>query len=681
MGIAELRAIALFIAAFLNSIFTLLIWFKGKSKEAYYLGWMAFFSALYGFTWWAMFFFDNNKLFWSRTTWSAVFIVSANIIFIYYLTGRVKFFKLKIIIWYGLATAIMIIALATPYIIPVVSSQYPFIIQESAGPLNQIARIFPVVALLLGIYYLFVFHNESQGHKKLQLKYFISGLTIYVVGGLIFGGILPFFFPDKFFSYLDAPVYFSVVWLSMATYAMIKKELFEIKIILTELLASLIGLILFVQIFLMANWQAKIIELIIFAAYCFIGYLLIKATYWEIKKEEEAERLAGQLSDLNENLENKVEKKTKQLRDSINKIEEERNKTMAIIANFTDPIIVLDSNNKISMINPAAYRVFSLKESDLGKKIITDGRFGMADFKPIIKKDFKINQIGENNGKQAFAQEEIIFEEKGQELVYKVITAKVLDADKETLGTMKIFYDLTREKMIDRLKSEFISVAAHQLRTPLSAIKWIIGMILHGDAGQLNLEQQELLGKGYISNERIIRLVNDLLHVSHIEEGKFGFDFKKTDFQEVLDVALANVEALAVKNHQQLVVNKSENLPKIYLDKDRLVMVMQNLLSNAINYSPPNSKVEINIQADKANLEVKVIDHGVGIPEKDQPKLFSKFFRAANVVKMETEGSGLGLFIVKNIIIKHNGQISLKSQEGKGTEITFSLPIKKPANL
>ncbi|MDP2709325.1 MAG: ATP-binding protein [bacterium] len=680
MDLAQLRPIALFAAAFLNLVFTFLIWLKTKSEEAYYLGWLAFFSAVYGLSWWAFFFFESNKLFWARATWVGVFIISANMIFVYCLTGRTGYFKTKVTFWYGLAALIFIVSMATPYVIPEVSSQYPFIMAQSAGPLNQLLRIFPIAGLIYALYYLILSHGESRGYRRLQIKYFITGLLTYLLGGLLFAGLLPFFFPERFFSYLDVPVYFSVIWLSLATYAIIKKELFDIKIILTELLVSLIGLILFVQIFLMKSRQEKIVELIIFLLFCFIAYLLIRATYREISKEREAENLALDLSYLNKNLEKKVREKTRQLRRSLEEIKDEQGKTLAIVANFTDPLIVLDKNNKISLVNPAAAKIFSLTKSDLGKKISTDNKFSVANFRTVIKKEFKINEIEGGESAALYAQEEIVVADRGQDFVYKIITAKILGADREILGTMKMFYDLTREKTIDRMKSEFISVAAHQLRTPLSAIKWVIRMILDGDAGQLNLEQQELLNKGYISNERIIRLVNDLLNVSRIEEGKFGFDFMKTDFNEVLDVSLANVEELVKKNRQKLIIKKPDSLPPVYLDKERMVMVMQNLLSNAIKYSPPKSRVEIIIEADEKNIEVKIIDHGAGIPEQDQSKLFTKFFRAANVIKMETEGTGLGLFIVKNIIAKHNGRVSVSSKEGRGTEVSFSLPLNQPVN-
>ena len=406
-------------------------------------------------------------------------------------------------------------------------------------------------------------------------------------------------------------------------------------------------------------------------------------------------RLEEKVKEKTEELQKKIEelKKVKisllnileDVKEAREKAEEEKNKTLAIIANFIDPIIVLDKDYKISMINPAATRVFGLSGIDLGRQVSTDNKFSMSNFKSIIKKDYEIKQISEDTKAQVFMAEEITLKDTSlKEIVpgatYKVITAKVLSVDNKQFGIMKIFYDTTREKAIDKMKSEFISIAAHQLRTPLSAIKWVIKMILDGDAGKLTIEQQELLNKGYLSNEKIIRLVNDLLNVSRIEEGKFGFNFKKIDFQEVLDAAISNVESLAAKNHQELMIKKPSKFPKIFLDKERMVMVMQNLLSNAVKYTPEYGKIQLIIKVDKQNLHVKINDQGVGIPAEDQPKLFSKFFRAANVVKLETEGTGLGLFMVKNIIEKHNGRVSLKSEEGRGTEVAFYIPINRIVN-
>ncbi|MFA6353641.1 MAG: ATP-binding protein [Candidatus Paceibacterota bacterium] len=409
-----------------------------------------------------------------------------------------------------------------------------------------------------------------------------------------------------------------------------------------------------VSTLLRKNQQGEIIGFFI----SFFDLTSFKESEGKLQKSQKA--LLNMLEDVNE------EKK---------KAETEKEKTMALVSSFSTPIIFLNNYHKLALFNSSAKEILNISDNDLGIEILDSNNFSLNNFANIIHNKFSVEKlIEESDGTKL---EEAIVTYNNEERVYKVVTSKVLDKNLNYLGLMKIFYDTTREKAIDKMKSEFISIAAHQLRTPLSAIKWIIKMILDGDMGKLNAEQQELLNKGYQSNERIILLVNDLLNVSRIEEGRFGFNFEKTDFQEILNVAVSNVDSLVTQNHQELNVEIPTGLPKISLDKERMVMVMQNLLSNAIKYTPEYGKIQIIIEIDKQYLNVKIKDQGVGIPKEDQPKMFSKFFRASNAIKMKTEGSGLGLFLVKNIIEKHNGTISLKSEEGKGTEVSFTLPINK----
>ncbi|OGF26415.1 hypothetical protein A2331_05785 [Candidatus Falkowbacteria bacterium RIFOXYB2_FULL_34_18] len=355
---------------------------------------------------------------------------------------------------------------------------------------------------------------------------------------------------------------------------------------------------------------------------------------------------------------------------------EERNKTSAVIANFIDPILVIDAENKLSLFNPAAEEIFGIIRSDLGKKIDGKDNYSMNNFVDIIEQDYEVRShkiIKSNNPNE----EEVLVNFGTQELTYKVITAPVIDNMKRKLGIMKIFYNLTREKMIDKLKSEFISIAAHQLRTPLSAIKWVIKMVLDGDVGKLNSEQEKLLFKGYQSNERIIGLVNDMLNVSRIEEGRFGYSFKQDNFEDALQDTIDNLETRIKNKSIKFIINKPAKIPLVYMDRQKMGLVLQNLLENAVKYTPEFGKIEIFFEVGIHFLKIKIKDNGVGIPKEDQKKLFSKFFRADNVIRMQTEGSGLGLFIVKNVIEKHGGEITFESKEGVGTTFIFTLPINK----
>lgn len=419
-----------------------------------------------------------------------------------------------------------------------------------------------------------------------------------------------------------------------------------------------------------------------------LGVEVEKRTHELVEMDRIAQLLVKrdlEITNANSKLDKKIqelEESKKSLMKALNDVEsarqrsdEERDKNLAIISNLTDPILVLDKNDSISLYNTAAEKTLGLIYTDIGKKVSSLNGYSLENFKEFIRRDFTFKKI-EQEGAPESAFEEMAIKLQDSETNFKVMTAKITAKNQDNLGVMKMFYDLTREKMIDRMKSEFISIAAHQLRTPLSAIKWIIKMVYDGDAGELNPEQKELLYKGYQSNERIIGLVNDLLNVSRIEEGKFGYNFTDSDLQDVLNMLVENYEKLIAKNHLKFTINKPDKLPKIYMDKERIGLVMQNLLENSIKYTPPLGHIEINIELpDNKMVKICIKDNGVGIPAKDQQKLFSKFFRAENVIRMETEGTGLGLFIAKNIINKHGGKIYVKSQEGMGTEIGFTMPL------
>lgn len=241
----------------------------------------------------------------------------------------------------------------------------------------------------------------------------------------------------------------------------------------------------------------------------------------------------------------------------------------------------------------------------------------------------------------------------------------------------KLADELKRAKEIDRLKSEFISTAAHQLRTPLSAVKWTLKMLVDGDFGTLNSEQKTFLMQGYQSNERMIDLVNDLLDVARIEEGRFGFNFSFIQLEDLIDNIVQDfTHRIEEKKIKFKFIKPDEKLPKVRVDPSRIRLVIQNLIDNAIKYTPEVGEVTVLIKYSKLNIEFSVKDSGIGIPANQINRLFTKFFRSDNALKMQTEGSGLGLFIVKNIVEKHGGKIWVESKENKGSTFAFSLPVQ-----
>jgi len=349
------------------------------------------------------------------------------------------------------------------------------------------------------------------------------------------------------------------------------------------------------------------------------------------------------------------------------KREEEESKIRSIIASLVDGLIVFDKEEKIILINPEAENILGLKEKQVfGKKIDQ-----LLDFPNLIKLYHVLGKKIEWTGQKY----ELILEKLIKR--YFQVSVVPLAVVGEKIGLMVILHDITRGKEVERLKTEFVSIAAHQLRTPLSAIKWSLSMILDGDAGKVSLGQIEFLEKAYQSNERMIFLINDLLNVARIEEGRFIYDLSLQSIEKIIEKSIDNLKELSNKKEVELVFKKpKESLPKIKIDKKNIEFVIQNLLDNAIRFNKPGGKVTISVKCDKINIEVMVEDTGVGIPYLQQNRIFSKFFRADNVIKLDVEGTGLGLFICKNIIEAHSGKIWFESKKDKGTIFLFSLPIK-----
>jgi len=351
--------------------------------------------------------------------------------------------------------------------------------------------------------------------------------------------------------------------------------------------------------------------------------------------------------------------------------EEEKEKTRVIISNFSDGLIVLDRFHRLILVNPQAEKLFGFLQKDLvGKhlgELVSEGSIG------------KVLELVVKKGLEApFSREEL--ELPGEHTLE--ITSIIMEMGPGEIGHLIILHDVSREKIVERLKTEFVSIAAHQLRTPLSAIKWTLRMLLDGDLGEVTNEQKDFLEKTYKSNERMIGLVNSLLNVTRIEEGRFLYRPIAIDLIKIVETAIESLqEKIKRKQVNFKFVKPTEKLPKLIADAEKLKLAIQNLIDNAVSYTLPGKKVEVIIKAvvrkkgDVIRVEIK--DEGVGIPKNQQSRVFTKFFRGANVVRLETVGSGLGLFIAKNIIEAHGGEISFKSKLAKGTTFSFTLPIKK----
>ncbi len=237
---------------------------------------------------------------------------------------------------------------------------------------------------------------------------------------------------------------------------------------------------------------------------------------------------------------------------------------------------------------------------------------------------------------------------------------------------------------LEKAKSKFISVSTHQMRTPLSAIKWTLNMMLSRQLGDINEEQEEFLQKGFDSTQRLIGIVNNLMHVGDVQNNPEEFNWHSVDLVELIKKVMTEFEnQTSGKDIDLKFIQPKNKVPPVEADIDKLKIVLENLLDNAIKYSPSGKRVTIRLSDDRMNtahgsLEVSVEDEGIGIPEKEQKKIAHKFFRASNAVNAEPDGSGIGLYICKDLIEKHGGTMWFKSAEGEGTTFYFTIPLQKP---
>ncbi len=384
----------------------------------------------------------------------------------------------------------------------------------------------------------------------------------------------------------------------------------------------------------------------------------------EVKMLEE---LAGDLAYSIVSIRNKAEKEKAYV--SLGKTAEELSQFKFAVDNASDHIIITDPKGTITYANKGMENITGYSRQEvIGKNPRIWGGQMPKEFYAKMWHTLSVE-------KKPFVAEIRNKRKKGELYDTRSSISPILDDNGDIIYYVGVERDITKEKEVDRSKSEFVSLASHQLRTPLSAINWYSEMLLGGDAGKLTDKQKDYTQEIYGSSKRMSDLVGALLNVSRIEMGTFAIEPKPTNIIEIANSCIQELEP-KIKGKNQLIDKQyASDIPPISVDQNLVRIVFQNLISNAVKYTPDGGKIMISMQTIGENLEIKVQDNGFGIPLRQQEKVFGKFFRADNIIPIETDGTGLGLYIVKEVLEKAGGTIRFESEENKGTTFYINSPL------
>ena len=347
----------------------------------------------------------------------------------------------------------------------------------------------------------------------------------------------------------------------------------------------------------------------------------------------------------------------------------------ALFNSIGDGAIATDEYGKITRVNPVALSILGFDEEELlgqwfPKRIVALN----ADDHPINLIDRAITKAF-LTGEPAF--EKIHYRRKdGKSIPVSISTSPIIWKNKP-IGAVEVFRDITLEQQVDRMKSEFISLASHQLRTPLSAIKTYSHMLVDGMMGELNSKQKNSLNTIVTATNRMNELISTLLNITRIESGIIAVNPKLLNSKDIINEILPELEIMA--NHKGVFLQyKYKGSYSLNIKTDPLIVkeVLTNLISNAIKYTPQKGEVSLITTTRRTEIEFQIKDTGWGIPKSSQSQVFSKFFRAPNIIKKETSGTGLGLYLVKGLLDAIGGSIWFESKEGEGTVFFVTIPRK-----
>ena len=392
----------------------------------------------------------------------------------------------------------------------------------------------------------------------------------------------------------------------------------------------------------------------------------------DVDSKDEVGQLADAFNEMTNKLKESYTVLEDKVRDRTNELAKKVEEDEAILTSIGEGMIATDQAGKIIRANSQATIMFGWPLAEV---------IGCPVFKPIPVEDEREKEISEARHPIALAlrmQREVAmtvyFVRKDKSKFPGIITVSPIILDRKTIGAIAIIRDITKEKEIDQMKTEFVSTVSHELRTPLAIIKEFVSLVLDGIAGETTEKQKHFLTTAKNNIDRLSRIINDLLDISKIEAGKIVLNRILLDPKGLVEEIIQNYKGHFEGKKITIESQIDKGTEKIYADRDKLIQVLTNLIGNAAKFTPEDGRVTIAITRHEKEVEFSVTDTGIGISAENLKKVFGKFEQFGRTAGSGAKGTGLGLAISKGFVELHGGKIWLKSEYGKGTTFAFTIP-------
>ncbi len=657
---------------------------------------------------------EVNSLFNKLAYLFGFFCVVSIVVFCYNFPVHIPISRLKATIFTSITVIISLLSL-TPLIAGDVSRDSSGL-HFTVGSLSTLYVVAFLAFLTAGAVRLLKTRKHSGYKRRQQILLVLIGFIVSVILGLIMNVVLPTIF-DDFQTAKFGPL-LTVVLVATTTYAIVKHGLFNIRLVIARSVtylaliatfASVYSIVVFGIAYTFINEDSVLAREVIPVALAI--FLVLTGPYLKQYFDKVTNRIFYRdaydpqvfLDQLNKAIINNIELSTL-LRRAAQVIESNLKCEYVLFSVFED---VQQEARYLGTTKKTLdhEEMLSLRKLVLSSQKVIDVDTVEARhpklYAMLIKNDIAVltrlvSSLGagqtataymllgpKKSGNRYNQQDLRVIEIVADELVVAIQNAlrfeeiqnfNITLQEKVNNATRKLRTSNEKLKELDETKDDFISMASHQLRTPLTSVKGYLSMVLEGDAGKVTARQRKMLEQAFVSSQRMTYLISDLLNVSRLKTGKFVIERAPTNLVTMVQQELDQLTEAAKGRNLTLVFKPPKVFPDLMLDETKTRQIIMNFVDNAIYYTPAGGTIEIKIADNEQSVEFLVVDSGLGVPKRDQPHLFTKFYRANNARKARPDGTGLGLFMAKKVIVAQGGAIIFTSQEGKGSIFGFTFP-------